>query len=44
MRSHVNLLGILQLTWGAMGLLLAASLLLLAIVRVLLGRSGTSLA
>jgi hypothetical protein len=29
-RSHVNLLGILQLTWGAMGLLLAASLLLLA--------------
>ena len=31
MRSHVNLLGILQLTWGGMGLLLGASLLLLAV-------------
>jgi hypothetical protein len=30
MRAHVNLLGILQLTWGGMGLLLGASLLLLA--------------
>ena len=30
MRSHVNLLGILQLTWGGMGLLLGLSLLLLA--------------
>jgi len=30
MKSHVNLLGILQLTWGGMGLLLGASLLLLA--------------
>ncbi len=30
MRSHVNLLGVLQLTWGGMGLLLGASLLLLA--------------
>jgi hypothetical protein len=30
-RSHVNLLGLLQLTWGGMGLLLGASLLLLAI-------------
>lgn len=30
MRSHVNLLGILQLTWGALALLLAVSLLLLA--------------
>jgi hypothetical protein len=29
-RSHVNLLGLLQLTWGGMGLLLGASLLLLA--------------
>jgi hypothetical protein len=29
-RSHVNLLGLLQLTWGGFGLLLAASLLLLA--------------
>jgi hypothetical protein len=31
MRSHVNLLGLLHLTWGGMGLLLGASLLLLAI-------------
>ena len=30
MKSHVNLLGILQLTWGGMGLLLGVSLLLLA--------------
>jgi hypothetical protein len=29
-RAHVNLLGLLQLTWGGMGLLLGASLLLLA--------------
>jgi hypothetical protein len=31
MRSHVNLLGILHLVWGAMGLLLAVSLLILAV-------------
>lgn len=30
MRSHINLLGILHLVWGGMGLVLAASLLLLA--------------
>ena len=30
MKSHINLLGILQLAWGGMGLLLGASLLLLA--------------
>ena len=30
MKPHVNLLGLLQLAWGAMGLLLGASLLLLA--------------
>jgi hypothetical protein len=30
MRPHVRLLGLLQLAWGAMGLLLSASLLLLA--------------
>lgn len=30
MRSHVSLLALLQLTWGGMGLLLGASLLLLA--------------
>lgn len=29
MRSHVSLLALLQLTWGGMGLLLGASLLLL---------------
>jgi hypothetical protein len=31
MKSHVNLLGLLQLAWGGMGLLLALSLLLLAV-------------
>ena len=31
MRAHVNLLGLLQLTWGGMGLLLGASLLLLGV-------------
>jgi hypothetical protein len=30
MRPHVNLLGLLQLAWGGMGLLLSLSLLLLA--------------
>jgi hypothetical protein len=30
-RSHVNLLGLLQLTWGGIGLLLGVSLLLLAL-------------
>jgi hypothetical protein len=30
MKPHVTLLGLLQLAWGAMGLLLSASLLLLA--------------
>jgi hypothetical protein len=30
MKSHLHLLGILQLAWGGMGLLLGASLLLLA--------------
>jgi hypothetical protein len=31
MKPHVHLLALLQLAWGAMGLLLAASLLLLAV-------------
>ena len=31
MRSHVNLLGLLQLTWGGIGLLLGVSLFLLAL-------------
>lgn len=30
MKAHVNLLGLLQLAWGGMGLLLSVSLLLLA--------------
>jgi hypothetical protein len=39
MKSHVNLLGILQLTWGAMGLLLGASLLLLAVGAAAIART-----
>ena len=31
MKSHVNLLGIFQLAWGGMGLLLSVSLLLLGV-------------
>jgi hypothetical protein len=31
MKAHVNLLGLLQLAWGGMGLLLSVSLLLLGI-------------
>ena len=30
MKSHVNFLGVLQTVWGAIGLVLGASLLLLA--------------
>lgn len=30
MKSHVNFLGVLQVTWGAIGLVLGASLFLLA--------------
>ena len=41
MRSHLRLLGILQLTWGAIGLLLGAALLLLAIGAVAIGAMGT---
>lgn len=37
MRPHLHLLGILQLVWGAMGLLLGASTLLLAIGAVAIG-------
>jgi hypothetical protein len=37
MSSHLRLLGILQLTWGAIGLLLGASMLLLAIGAVAIG-------
>lgn len=42
MRSHVNLLGILHLVWGGMGLLLAASLGLLAIGGAAIARSAGS--
>jgi hypothetical protein len=47
MKSHVNLLGILHLTWGGMGLLLGVSLLLLgagaaAIVRTTPGDGWTA--
>ena len=41
MRPHLRLLGILQLTWGAIGLLLGAALLLLAIGAVAIGAMGT---
>ena len=39
MTSHVKLLGILQLAWGAMGLLLGASLLLLAVGAAAIART-----
>jgi hypothetical protein len=41
MPSHLRLLGILQLTWGAIGLLLGASMLLLAIGAVAIGLMAT---
>ena len=37
MRSHIRLLGVLQLTWGAIGLLLGAATLLLAIGALAIG-------
>jgi hypothetical protein len=37
-RSHVSLLGLLQLTWGGMGLLLGVSLLLLALAAAAIAR------
>jgi hypothetical protein len=40
-RAHVHLLGILQLAWGGMGLLLAGSLLLLAVGAGAIARTGT---
>lgn len=40
MKPHVHLLGLLQLAWGAMGLLLAASLLLLAVGAGAIARSA----
>ena len=41
MRSHLRLLGVLQLTWGAIGLLLGASKLLLAIGALAIGVMNT---
>lgn len=41
MRSHLRLLGILQLTWGAIGLLLGAAVLLLAIGALAIGLMDT---
>jgi hypothetical protein len=42
MRAHVNLLGILQLTWGGMGALLGLSLLLLAGGAAAIARTAAS--
>jgi hypothetical protein len=42
MKPHVNLLGLLQLAWGGMGLLLSASLLLLAAGAVAIARTPQS--
>jgi hypothetical protein len=39
MSPHVKLLGLLQLAWGAMGLLLGASLLLLAVGAAAIART-----
>jgi predicted lysophospholipase L1 biosynthesis ABC-type transport system permease subunit len=42
MRAHLHLLGILQLVWGAIGLLLGVSMLLLAMGALAIGvTSGT---
>ena len=41
MHSHLRLLGILQLTWGAIGLMLGASTLLLAIGALAIGLMRT---
>ena len=42
MRSHLRLLGVLQLTWGAIGLLLGVGTLLLAVGALAIGMTGTS--
>src|SRR5215831_1306328 len=42
MTSHVNFLGVLQTTWGALGLVLAVSLLLLAGGAAAIVRSSTA--
>ena len=40
MRAHLHLLGILQLVWGAIGLLLGVSMLLLAMGALAIGMSA----
>jgi len=40
MKAHVQLLGLLQLAWGGMGLLLALSLLLLAVGAAAIARTS----
>lgn len=42
MRAHLRLLAVLQLVWGALGLLLGASTLLLALGAGAIGLSGAS--
>ena len=42
MREHLHLLGILQLVWGAIGLLLGVSMLLLAIGALAIGVTSGS--
>ena len=41
MRPHLRLLGVLQLTWGAIGLLLGTATLLLAIGALAIGVMGS---
>ncbi len=41
MRPHIELLGILQLVWGAIGLLLGGSMLLLAVGALAIGVTST---
>lgn len=42
MRAHLHLLGILQLVWGAIGLLLGLSMLILAMGAVAIGAGAGS--
>lgn len=42
MRAHLHLLGILQLLWGAIGLLLGVSMLLLAMGAIAIGAGAGS--
>jgi predicted lysophospholipase L1 biosynthesis ABC-type transport system permease subunit len=42
MRPHLHLLGILQVVWGAIGLLLGVSMLLLAVAAIAIGITSTT--